>query len=118
MIFQEKETKEGFEYTLHEVFGSLTIISAEKLTGDKLDTIAFTVQRTKQKSGTIDDTIKFTFEPTTPIAKGADIYDFIPDLKDHVPMEDILTAMVASMDANQRDRFREALYQSDLIKKK
>lgn len=50
MLFKEKETEEGFAYSVTDVFGTIDIYAEEKLDGELLDDIVYAILDT---TGTI-----------------------------------------------------------------
>jgi hypothetical protein len=61
MIFQEHTLATGFNYTIEDVFGAITIRSARKLTGANLDLIVSGILNSGAPTGTIAEGIDFTF---------------------------------------------------------
>lgn len=61
MIFKERQTDEGFSYTVEGVFGKITLASPVQLDGATLDDTVVAVLRTGGMTGTIKD-VQFWFE--------------------------------------------------------
>ena len=63
MIFQEKQTLEGFEYKVEDLFGVIDIKStSDRLDGPMLDTIVMGVLKTGANAGNITATVTFEFK--------------------------------------------------------
>lgn len=62
MIFQERQTLEGFEYKVEDLFGVITISSVtDRLDAPMLDTIVMHVLKSGMISGSVSQTITFEF---------------------------------------------------------
>lgn len=113
MLFKEKSVDGGFEYTCADVFGKLSITSDKKLGKQVLDALVSVLPKTHDDSGVVDTEeygpIRWTFRSPTPVSSERDIFDLVPDLKEGTTVEQLITAIVASMSDEQRDRFRRAL---------
>lgn len=73
MIYQEKKTKDGYDYTIEDVFGKIEMKSAIQLDGPMLDSITMTLMRQNISAETITGTVKhkdgvleYVFKKTDP----------------------------------------------------
>lgn len=60
MLFQERKTSLGFEYKVEDVFGSITIDSEQKMSGDLLDEIVVILLRKNISAQTVTGEFKLT----------------------------------------------------------
>lgn len=60
MLFQERKTNTGYEYKVEDVFGSITIESEQKMSGDLLDEIVVILLRKNISAQTVTGEFKLT----------------------------------------------------------
>lgn len=114
MEYYEETTTGGFTYTCSDVFGTIEVKSPNKLEGGELDDLVAAILRMRRSQGTINDTISFRVTKTTGFVN-YDILTFVPKLRDGVPIQDIVTAIIASMSTEQFDAFMETLQKHNLL---
>ncbi|MEQ9135743.1 MAG: hypothetical protein RLO51_11080 [Thalassobaculum sp.] len=61
MVFAEREKDGSYTYSVEDVFGAVTFVSPVRLEPDMLDALTMHVLKTRASSGTINDTIEYTF---------------------------------------------------------
>lgn len=58
MVFQEKKTEQGYEYTVEDVFGKIEIASSQQLTGEILDDMVVLLLRKNLNAEVVTGEVK------------------------------------------------------------